>query len=290
MAAKTTLPVLTDEQQRLVADNLLLVYKWLATHTWVTRKFGDEAEGMASLWACEAATRYDPATGEWSTFLYSTLRFKFMTASNREAARRRGKVTTSLQGMEEFAAHRLLGNPEHAITLDCLAVTDPDPEFRPFEMADLLAERMRDLPRRLRRVVQLRWIDGKSLSEVGRALKVSMSRAQQLDRAALDWMRGKPQMGYFGRLQHEKARRGIRPHRRTASGKVVAPPTGTPEARMLAVLAAAAGPIHTFDLRDNARVNSSMMKAAREQHPQWFRKYGSWWTLTEDGKKEAGKC
>lgn len=67
--------VLTDEQKKLVADNLSFVYFVLNRHfaPYRNSSLWSEIESGARFGLCEAAARYQPHRGKFTTFAYPTV-------------------------------------------------------------------------------------------------------------------------------------------------------------------------------------------------------------------------
>ena len=281
-------PPLTDSQRELVQDNLKLVHEWIRRSPWVSRVWGDDATSMALYWACKIVTRYDPDKGCWSTFLWNSLWGLFQSASKRNRSVTPSVSIDSLMHMEGPG-----DNGDGLFVPDYLGVEDRDPEVRRFEVQEMLSE----LPPALREVIELRYLHGLTLREVANKVGVTKSRIEQRERMALEWLRGTPRLGWDGQpLRGEPRRKGKAPRKNPPRGLFTNEKRrpDTPEQleiearRMVQELAEAGGELHTFHLRDRARVNSTIMRGVLAGHVSgWFAKEGVTWRLTEDGWKVA---
>ena len=285
--ANPTAAQMTADQRAMVTDNLRLVYEWVHRNPWVTRVYGEDAIGMALLWSCKTATRYDPAQGAWSTFLWNSLWGYFQSASRRE----RGLPTVSIDALADaYTDDKRPGT--YVPTF--LGTEDREPALWPFEVQEMLAT----LPPLLREVIELRYLHGMTLREVGEVMGVSRTRIEQREKAALDYLRGKPRLGFHGQplcQGRRKTGRSYRqkPRKRQYYGHGKSRPNTSEQLeiearRMVQVLAEAGGELHTFHLRARARVNSTIMRDVLGGHVSgWFAKEGVTWRLTEDGWKVA---
>lgn len=72
-------PPLTADRQRMVAENRGLAYQLVfGRYRWAVRVLGpDEAEGYALFFLTQAAERWVPARGKFSTFVYAHFRHGF---------------------------------------------------------------------------------------------------------------------------------------------------------------------------------------------------------------------
>jgi len=180
---------LTDAQQQLVADNQALLRWWLDTQ--VFRHFRVDEEDCAELiYRCQlclilAAQRYDPTRGKFTTYAIWYIR-SAVTDWRRVRERRRsfGKV---------LSLSMLLGEAWGACVEPQAPAYDP---LSGLTLTELEAYCSSMLKPQQWRVLRLRVVDGWTLGEVGKALRLSKERIRQVEIQALQRLRAEPPPDY----------------------------------------------------------------------------------------------
>jgi RNA polymerase primary sigma factor len=157
----------------------------------IVRKLGgvDEVTSLATLGLYRAARVFDPARGvRFSAFAWHYLRAtvfsaladsdfirvpRHLPAEERQALRERLAPVSLFQRWQD-------GHRE-----DAAAPAAPEAD----EDLAAVREAVEGLPPRLRRVIRLRYYDGKTLEQIGHAVGVTRERARQLVEQALEELR-----------------------------------------------------------------------------------------------------
>jgi RNA polymerase sigma factor (sigma-70 family) len=172
-----------ERRLRLVIDNMPLAVKVAKQ---VARKFSPrldiadfEQDGMLGL--CEAAKRCT-SVATFPRFAYFRVRGSMVDAHRRKAYRE--ELNPSREGMAAAAGF----GPELAGGLGA-ASDDDDPAAALEEAASGIFGAVWQLPVRQQRIIELRYIAGLSVQEIGRRLRLSATQIRMLHAEALDALR-----------------------------------------------------------------------------------------------------
>lgn len=158
---------LTEEQQQLVLSQPALVDAVLArpdSFKLVEVLGRNEARSVGRLALCQAAQRYDPARAKFVTFAWLHIQHCLWEA-----------VRNAIHPLRTFATQTL---PRDGRLPTCPYI-DRGPER--VDLADLLS----CLPARWRRVLEARYLESRTLAEIGEEIGVKAERVRQICEKAL---------------------------------------------------------------------------------------------------------
>ncbi len=178
MKGKAPRPPLRGAKKRnaLAEANLPLAHWWAARRAGDARRLDDDdARQVASLGLLRAAELYDPASGyKFTTYAGYWIR-QFLMRAGRYAPVVRCKAKK--------------GRPPTCFRLDPDRHDPVAPEGPCPSEVDEVCDALRFLGPRLRHVIELRFLEGWTLEEIGQELGVTRERVRQLERQALDKLR-----------------------------------------------------------------------------------------------------
>jgi len=194
---------LTDEQKKLVADNVRLAYWYIEQRSEWLQGQGidrDDAIQFALLVMCNAARNYEPAKGKISSYFISCINFQFrrqVKASNYFIHLPEHKVTAGDFSLLPQVA--MVGNfwdegsGSEIADKALRAIEEPDEQQERTELADQLETALRRLPARDSDIVRyLFGVDGcaiLSVREICNRFGISRQRVYQVKNRSLRKMR-----------------------------------------------------------------------------------------------------
>lgn len=168
-------PKMDDAQQGLVRKHLGMTVWALKKWPHLVRLLGEaEAQSLASLALCEAARRFNPDKGKFTTYAARYIWGYWM-----EWANRRGLIRTP-----EDSRGRFRFVPIEALDLE----SEPEPE-REFDEAERLRKLVALLSPRQRHAVQRVVIDGVNLRVAAKEVGVTREAVRQAKEAGLNLLR-----------------------------------------------------------------------------------------------------
>lgn len=232
---------LTDEQRRVVEENLPLVWLVIRKTGWIQkhiRKLERDQEGSAASFGYEglmdAARKFDPSRDiKFSTYATQLIAYAISRGSQGvgkvQALRKDGDHVPQCFAMSSFATD------DDGVDM-AGAIPAREEEGRPYEPADVAAllEAARSLPRAWRRVLRMRFVERKTLKEVAERIGRTKERVRQLQNKAIETLQARLAVDGLGR---------VRP--RVEEEKQLARAVEVNEAVLwMAVLLEANGPMH----------------------------------------------
>lgn len=182
-------PGLTPDQQRLAAQYRPMACKfalqtWAGLPYWLKRAIPeDDITAAAMLGLCRAAKLFDPKRG----FQFSTYLFWSVRGATAEALRQ-----TSKQSGFSMHGHSIIGGEPVLYFSEMEAEDEPcqaEVEAEQRETAEHVAAMLDRLPARARRIVRWRYMEGETLSVIGRRVGLSKERIRQICERALGDLR-----------------------------------------------------------------------------------------------------
>ena len=167
---ETMMPPLTEDQRRMAAKNIWLVFSFVHRNKhriplgWDVEDF--EGELFRAL--CRAVQRYRPEIGTFSTYLYRYMErqqirmFRYWHAIKRQRTR--------TESLGEIRSQSSMPTP-HEGPLESAIKSD---------LVEWLRTLIKDLPGRWQIVMKLR-AEGLTLEEIGKKLKITRERARQIE-------------------------------------------------------------------------------------------------------------
>lgn len=188
---------LTEDQRRLVEDNVALAIS-VVTNTHAGRRMShDDRVSVAFVGLCRAALLYDPSRGwKFSTYAANAIRY---TLLREEHFDRLIHLPAALAGKAALRRPHLAAEADRVRGVSSLSADEIDPparadgaeeaEARAADREALWAA-IRDLPPRYRWVVAER-ARGKTLESIGRHMGVSKERARQIEQKGIELIRAR---------------------------------------------------------------------------------------------------
>ena len=183
MRQETMMPPLTEDQRRMAAENIWLVFSFVHRNKhriplgWDVEDF--EGELFRAL--CRAVQRYRPEIGTFSTYLYRYMERQQIRMYRHWHALKRQRSRTESLG--DLRGNLTISNP-HKGPLELVTQAD---------LAEWLRKLIRDLPGRWQTVMRLR-AEGLRLEEIGKKLKITRERVRQIEANAIHRIRTKSKM------------------------------------------------------------------------------------------------
>lgn len=186
MAKKRIYPTMTEDQKRLVEDNMGLVYQNVADVYKGLYEYEDLLQiGFVGL--CQAAIGYKPETGiNFSTYASVSIRKQIWRHHQIWVYRKKRDLTKEACSLDEY----ICGGTEqyNATHADLLAAPE---NVEDQAIASSLMDVVRSIPNPRRRDALLAHMGGMTLSEIGDSFGVTRSRAGQLVDEARRYVRGR---------------------------------------------------------------------------------------------------
>lgn len=165
---------LTDEQRRMVEDNVKLVYRCLNEAGYVGNRQDAEQELMLAL--CAAAYNYDSSRGKFSTYAVSCIKSKIKTLKAKadlwSPTRQFKKGTRMFVGFKPCSLNaKIEGNDEELELMDVIPSTETPVEEQVIESIDVQAF-LAEIDPRDKQILEMR-AQGYTYQEIGDAIGIS---------------------------------------------------------------------------------------------------------------------